>query len=215
MARWLSRWLASRFGCAEVRAQEAELLRKWEFAQANDFELVEADPFKDEMQAAFDLADTSPAEGFARLLDLANRGSIHSMHKVGWCYATGSGVTEDKDRAGAWYRRAFESGSDRGLLEYGAYLVWRDRIEEATKVYEAGWERGFVPAIYRLIRLHLRPTLPLEDRLAWMPSLEWAARRWSPCCSLPSHEVPLAWMVRRPRHSARPQTGVRRRRSHP
>lgn len=164
----------------EFEAEQARLLKTWEYAQINDWDLMDTDPHKDEAEAAAHLIDEAPTEGFGRLLDFAQKGSLYSMNFVGWCYAVGTGVTKDWDQAQVWYRRAFEGGSDRGLLEYGAHLVWKDRNDEAEKVYEAGWQRGFVPAVYRLIRLRLRPTLSLTERLAWKPSLEWAAEAGHP-----------------------------------
>ena len=173
-------WLRSKIGMAEFAAEQRRLLTKWEYAQANDWTIFDADPFKDELMSAVRLHDASPKEGFVRLLDFANRGSLYSTHYVAWSYAVGAGVPKDEDQARAWYRRAFEGGSDRGLLEYGAHLVSRGQRDEAKKVYETGWRRGFVPAVYRLIRLHLRPTLPLAERLAWKPSLEWAVEAGHP-----------------------------------
>ncbi|WP_394761983.1 hypothetical protein [Phenylobacterium sp.] len=173
-------WLHSKIGMGEFAAEQRERLTKWEYAQANDWGIFDADPFKDELMSAIRLHDASPEEGFVRLLDFANRGSLYSTHYVAWSYGVGAGVPKDKDQAQAWYRRAYEGGSDRGLLGYGAYLVSRGQNDEAEKVYETGWRRGFVPAVYRLIRLRLRPTLPLAERLAWKPSLEWAVEAGHP-----------------------------------
>ena len=164
----------------EFAVEQRKLLTKWEYAQANDWAIFDADPFKDELISAIRLHDASPEEGFVRLLDFANRGSLYSTHYVAWSYAVGTGARKDRDEAQAWYRRAYEGGSDRGLLEYGAYLVSGGQNYEAEKVYEAGWRRGFVPAVYRLIRLRLRPTLPLAERLAWKPSLEWTVEAGHP-----------------------------------
>jgi TPR repeat protein len=164
----------------DFAAEQLKLLRRWEYAQANDWDILQADPFKDEVLAAIRLHDASPKEGFVQLLDFANRGSIYSAPYVAWSYAVGWGVPKDPEEAQAWYRRAFEGGSDRGLLDYGADLVSRGQIGEAEKVYEAGWQRGFVPAVYRLIRLNLRSTLPLAERLAWKVPLEWAASEGHP-----------------------------------
>jgi TPR repeat protein len=173
-------WLQAKLGMAEYRAENAARLSKWEYAQGNDWDLLAADPFKDAVKASATLVDTSPEEGFAQLLDLANRGSLFGMNYVAWCYASGTGVTKDLDQAQAWYRRAYEGGSDRGLLDYGGYLVSTDRSDEAEKVYEAGWARGFAPAVYRLARIRLKAKLPLAKRLAWKPSLEWAAAAGHP-----------------------------------
>lgn len=176
----LKSWLRSKLGMAEWEAEEAGRLRTWEFAQANDWELLDADPLAEEVKAAFRLSDASPDAEFERLRDLAEKGSPFSMKHVAWRLAVGSGVGQDRDAAQAWFRRAFEAGSDRALLEYGAALASRGQIAEAEKVYEAGWRRGFVPAVYRLIRLRLTPSLPAQDRLAWKAALEWAAEAGHP-----------------------------------
>ena len=119
----LKSWLGSKIGIDEFRAEQRRLLKEWEYAQINDWDLLDEDPHKDEAKAAARLLDDSPAEGFGLLLDFANRGSLYSMNFVAWCYAVGTGVAKDWDQAEAWYRRAFEGGSDRGLLEYGNYLL--------------------------------------------------------------------------------------------
>jgi len=176
----LKAWLHSKIGMAEFVAEQARLVKKWEFAQTNDWSVLDADPLKDEVNAAICLREDAPERAFTRLLDLASQGSLYSMNWVAWCYAVGAGVTKDWDKAQGWYRRAYEGGSDRGLLEYGAYLVSKRQLGGAEKVYEAGWQRGFVPAVYRLIRIRLKPTLPLKERLAWKPALEWAAEAGHP-----------------------------------
>lgn len=176
----LKSWLHSKLQMDEFAAREREALRAWEYAQTNDWAVFDGDPFKDELMEAIRLYAASPDKGFVRLLDFAERGSLYSTNYVAWSYASGEGVLRDVDQAQAWYRRAYEGGSDRGLLDYGQYLVATGYTDEAEKVYEAGWQRSLIPAVYRLIRLRLRPTLPLVDRLSWKPSLEWAARAGHP-----------------------------------
>ena len=171
----LKSWLSSKLGMTEFREDQAKRLKTWEYSQINDWDLLDADPHKEDAQAAARLVDVSPEEGFARLLDIANRGSLYGMNHIAWCYWAGTGITKDIGQAEAWWRRAYEDGSDRGLLEYGALLVREGREEEAAKVYDAGWQRGFAPAVYRLVRMRLRPTLSLSERLTWKPSLQWAA----------------------------------------
>ncbi len=176
----LKSWLRSKLDTDEFAVRQRKALKAWEYAQTNDWAVFDADPFKDELMEAIRLHAASPEEGFIRLLDFADRGSLYSTNYVAWSYASGTGVQRDDDQAQAWYRRAYEGGSDRGLLDYGQYLVAKGQTDEAEKVYEAGWERGLVPAVYRRIRLHLRPTMPLAERLSWRPSLEWAAQSGHP-----------------------------------
>ena len=176
----LKSWLRSKLGMAEFEAEQTKRLKAWEYAQINDWDLLEADPFKDEARDAARLIETSPEAAFDRLLALAKQGSLYSMNFVAWCLVVGTGATEDVDEAMAWYQRAYEGGSDRALLEFGAFLVWKGQTVEAEQVYEAGWQRAFVPAVYRLIRMRLKPSLPLRTRLTWKPSLEWAAAAGHP-----------------------------------
>ncbi len=173
-------WLRSTLDTSGFAAERREALRAWEYAQTNDDAVFDADPFKDELMEAIRLHAVSPEEGFLQLLDFAERGSIYSANYVAWSYASGTGVQEDEAQALTWYRRAYEGGSERGLLDYAQCLMATGRTDEAEKVYEAGWERNLVPAVYWLIRLRLRPTLPLADRLSWKPSLEWAAQSGHP-----------------------------------
>ncbi len=173
-------WLRSRLGMPDFNEEQAERLRTWEYAQTNDWNLLETDPQKEEVKASVRLLDHTPEDGFAQLLQLANSGSVFCMNFVAWCYWSGTGMSRDLDQAMAWWRRAYENGSDRGLLEYGACLAGNGRADEAERIYEAGWERGFAPAVYRLIRMRLTPSLPLPARLEWQPSLEWAADEGHP-----------------------------------
>lgn len=176
----LMSWLRSTLDTSEVAAGQREALQAWEYAQTNDEAVFDADPFKDGLMEAIGLQAVSPEEGFLQLLSFAERGSLYSANYVAWSYASGTGVRQNEEQALAWYRRAYEGGSERGLLDYGQCLMATGRTDEAETVYEAGWERSLVPAVYRLIRLRLRPTLPLADRLSWKPSLEWAAQSGHP-----------------------------------
>ena len=103
--------LWSKLGLDAFKAEQAQLLAKWEYDQTNDWDLLDADPFKDALLAAADLIEEAPEESFARMLGFAQAGSLYGMNSVAWCYAVGTGVTKDWDQAQTWHRRAYEGGS--------------------------------------------------------------------------------------------------------
>lgn len=176
----LKSWVHAKLGTEDILIEHAQRLWKWEDNQTNDGALNEADPLWPEVSTASDLLHNNPEEAFPLLLELAGKGSVWSMILVAWCYGGGSGVDKSYEEAEHWYRSAYEAGSDLALLRYADYLNWRGDHDTLQTVYEAGWARGFVPAVYRLIRMRLKPTLTLEDRLSWKPSLEWAAAAGHP-----------------------------------
>lgn len=179
-AMGLRSWIWTKLGMPELRAEQRRRLRAWEREQANDWDLIESDPLSVQVKAAIDLLDDNPLEAFPRLLGLAQNGSVWSTVLVGWCFGSGTGVDENWEQAEHWYRLAYEAGSEHGLLRYAEYLDWRGDTDSLQKVYEAGWEKGLTPAVFRLIRMRLKPTMTLADRLAWKPALEWAAETGHP-----------------------------------
>ena len=43
----------------------------------------------------------------------ANQGNADAQGGLGWCYATGEGVTKDLAKAKEWYEKAAAQGNDR------------------------------------------------------------------------------------------------------
>lgn len=119
----------------------------WDYAQANDREIYEADPLIGPVQDAIEKMQSQPTWGFANLLALAERGSVWAMLHVAGAYLSGQGAQADSMQAETWYRRAFEAGSLRALLDYGGLLRNRGEFERAEKVYAVGAAQDWGPAL--------------------------------------------------------------------
>ena len=157
-----------------------EYCRAWDYAQANDTAILEGDPQKDRVLEAVRLRKSDPERGFAKLLPLAKKGSAWGMLHVAWCYHHGRGVEVSRAAAEDWYRRAYEAGSQRAMLDYGRMLARRGDVALRGAVYGAGADRNWAPALYRLARLRLEGPRTQESFLDALPLLEQAARLGSP-----------------------------------
>ena len=149
------RWLARKLGLPSPEARR-KLLRDWDYAQIDDWKVLSADPNKDSAIAAASLHASAPEEAFHALLGLAEEGSVWSMLWVAWCYHTGQGVLSDMAQSEAWFRRAFEGGSERGLLEYGKLQWSRGDLEKCEATFSVGAANGWAPAQYWLARVRVR-----------------------------------------------------------
>lgn len=154
--------------------------RAWDYAQANDDEIRNSDPEQDRVADAANLLDRDPSHAFFLLLTLAREGSVWAMVNLGWCCAVGCGVPANPTDAEYWYKRAYEAGCDRALLDYAGMLERRDALDLAQKAYTAVAARGWAPAIFHAARLELRNAKTLEARLRQKPNLERAAALGSP-----------------------------------
>jgi hypothetical protein len=79
-------------------------------------------------------------------------------------YHTGTGTTQDWAQAEKWLVRAYQAGSDYGLICLGCLYERSERSEKAQEVYRAGVARGFVPAMVYLAA-------------SYRKSADWAQRR--------------------------------------
>lgn len=164
-------------------AQQAEISRQWrawDYAQANDRQIRDADPEQDQVTDAASLLDRDPDRAFFLLLTLAQQGSVWAMVNLGWCCAVGCGAPTNATDAEYWYKRAYDAGCDRALLDYAGMLERRGALHLAQEVYAAGAARGWAPAIFHAVRLDLRDAKTLEARLRQKPNLERAAALGSP-----------------------------------
>jgi TPR repeat protein len=104
------------------------------------------------------------AAGREFISDLILRGSVWSMANVGNLFEYGNGTARDLAQAEKWYLRAYEAGSDYGLIWLGHLYQQSGRYEQARVVFQAGVARGFVPAMVRLA-------------LSYRNSPDWPQRR--------------------------------------
>lgn len=176
--RKLSNWLDARAG----PPHSADLLkyeRNWDYDQANR-QPRDAEPDRDRLTAALTLVPTEPARAFAELLALSDAGSLVATNAVGERYYWGIVAPKDREEGERWFKRAFELGSRRGLLNYGLALFRRHAYAEAAAVFGQGAADDWAPALYWLARLQVPQLGLLKGVRRARPMLERAAELGSP-----------------------------------
>jgi hypothetical protein len=152
------KWLCARInaGCAETHAEFHKRANSWDFEQVDDTALLERDPEQDRIKEAFLVREADPEAFFRRLLELAKQGSVWSMNHVASSYFRGFGVAPDPVEAEAWFRRAFEGGSEYAQLRYGKILGRRGDYDTCEEVFGVGVAKDWAPALYWSARFRLR-----------------------------------------------------------
>ncbi len=143
--------------CKACEAANAALDKKLSAgldAQMNTLEIWQRETNDERVAHAHELLTTDPAEAFKECLPLAEQGSVWSMAAVGWAFHTGNGTPRDLTQAEKWYRRAFEGGSDYGLLWLGLLYLKQRQYAKAEEVFRTGVERGWLPAMSYLARTY-------------------------------------------------------------
>jgi hypothetical protein len=148
--------------CENARATFDKKMDAWLYAQSNNVEILERETDLSAVNQAYE--ETDPAESFRQYLALAEKGSVWSMATVGWMLQTGTGTEQDLSQAEKWLVRAYQAGSDYGLICLGCLYERSERSEKAQEVYRAGVARGFVPAMVYLA-------------VSYRKSPAWAQRR--------------------------------------
>jgi TPR repeat protein len=148
--------------CETARATFDKKMDAWLHAQSNNVEILERETDLSAVNQAYE--ETDPAESFRQYLALAEKGSVWSMATVGQMLQTGTGTEQDLSQAEKWLVRAYQAGSDYGLICLGCLYERSERSEKAQEVYRAGVARGFVPAMVYLAA-------------SYRKSPDWAQRR--------------------------------------
>lgn len=144
-------WLDRKFGREPHFAERWRQERKWEYEQA-DRQSWDNEPDRTGLTEALTLNLTNPDGAHALLLALAHSGSPRATNALGEHYLFGRGAPKDAKEAEAWFKRAFELGSRRGLLNYGRALYRRRDFDAATAVFERGAAEDWSPALFWLAR---------------------------------------------------------------
>jgi len=152
----------------------------WELAQVDSGPLWAAELYPERLATALRMAAEAPENGFGDLLDLALGGSIIAMNAAGEFYYWGRGVAVDRALGEDWFRKSFEEGSQRALLNYGWALVRRNELGLAETVFRSGAEEDWGPALYGLATTLLRRSRSAEARQEARHLLERAAAKGSP-----------------------------------
>jgi TPR repeat protein len=134
----------------------------WLHAQSNNVEVMERETDPEAILQAYEQTDL--VKSFRQYLALAEKGSVWGMAAVGQMFQTGTGTTQDWAQAEKWLVRAYQAGSDYGLICLGWLYEQSERSEKAQEVYRAGVARGFVPAMVYLAA-------------SYRKSADWAQRR--------------------------------------
>jgi len=132
-------------------------------AQSNDVALFLADPLEDEVRAACKLWTTDAAQAVAAWTPLAEAGSVWSMISLGTAYRDGRGAPKDDAKAEVWFRRAFEAGSDAGVVFLGDLYASSGRYVEAREVLAVGAARDLAEAQWRMALILLRKPASAEN----------------------------------------------------
>jgi TPR repeat protein len=148
--------------CETARATFDKKMDAWLCAQSNNVEIMERETDPSAVYQAYE--ETDPAKSFRQYLALAEKGSVWSMATVGQMLQTGTGTEQDLSQAEKWLVRAYQAGSDYGLICLGCLYERSERSEKAQEVYRAGVARGFVPAMVYLAA-------------SYRKSPDWAQRR--------------------------------------
>jgi TPR repeat protein len=169
--------------CEKCKAVRAALDKKWIAwfeAQSNAVAVMERETDPAALQQAYDLSKTDPAESFRQYFALAEAGSVWSMGVVGYMFAHGDGTAMDLAQAEQWYLRAYQAGSDYGLIWLGGLYQQLGQHEKARQVFRTGVERGFVPAMARLAATYMRSPGWRQKRDEAMALLEQASAAGDP-----------------------------------
>jgi TPR repeat protein len=148
--------------CETARATFDKKMDAWLHAQSNNVEILEREADLSAVNQAYE--ETDPAKAFRQYLALAEKGSVWSMATVGWMLQVGTGTEQNLSQAEKWLVRAYQAGSDYGLICLGCLYERSERSETAQEVYRAGVARGFVPAMVYLA-------------VSYRKSPDWAQRR--------------------------------------
>jgi hypothetical protein len=182
MANWplaLFDWVGKQLGLPS-RDETWKWGTDWDYAQCNDFEVLEADSLRDQVDEAVALRKTDPKAGFLKLQELAEHGSVWSMVKVAACYRTGLGVAADAAQAEEWYRRASEQGCESALLNYCSLLISRGDRNAAEAAYSVAAAKDWAPALFWLAQSRTKRSKSHKTLLEVRPLIERAAALGSP-----------------------------------
>jgi TPR repeat protein len=148
-------WLIERESPGRV-ADLKQQVRAQEYRGLNSDALFQVETDQARLRELYELWEIDPGRAFSEFLALAEEGSVWSMQQVAAALESGLGGAVDPTRAEEWYRRAFERGSDMGLLRAGYLAFMRGAVDEARNILSGGAERGLAAAMRLLAEIELR-----------------------------------------------------------
>jgi TPR repeat protein len=151
----LLEWLVERESPGWVENLKQQVQAK-EYRGLNSNALFQAEADQGRLRELHELWESDPGRAFTEFLALAEAGSVWSMGQVATALESGLGTSIDRARAEEWYRRAFERGSDLGLIRAGYLAFARGAVDVARNILSSGVERGLAPAMRLLADIELR-----------------------------------------------------------
>jgi TPR repeat protein len=140
--------------CEAANAAMNKNAQAWLYAQLNTQAIWERELDHERIRHAHSLAEGDPTRSFNEFLALSEQGSTWSMNCMGAAFETGAAAAPDAVQAEKWYLRAYDGGSDYGLLQLGRLYLSSQRYAKAEEVFRTGVERGFAPAMFYLARTY-------------------------------------------------------------
>jgi TPR repeat protein len=186
--------------CETAKAALDKKIISWTDAQTNETVIWEREADQERIHFAHSLLSDDPTQSLQEYLALAEQGSLWSLVRVAAAFASGTGTPVDPAQAEKWYRRAYEGGSDVGLLRLGHHYLRSRQYTKAEEVFRTGTERGLAPAMSRLAWTYSKSA-------HWSQKREDAARargrRGRSLREALSRAHDDAWLVRSAPYSAR------------
>jgi TPR repeat protein len=145
---------------AEAENLDAELLSRGTNSDA--LALADRDPAR--LREVYELWKSCPPDAFSQFLSLAEDGSIWSMAQVGYAHEAGEGTRRDRVQAEKWYLKAYEEGSDFGLLRSSVLALKRGDEARAREILNNGISRGLTKAMTALAGMELSLSRTEEAR---------------------------------------------------
>ena len=129
-------------------------------------------------------ASRSEAAGAEQLRKQALRGNARAQTELGFRYATGHGVPQNRDQAFYWYSRAAEQGDPDGQYLLGlAYDKGHGVTSDAVRAYmwlNLAAARSTRRATYYT---RIRDAVASKLTLAQLERGQWLATQWRPVAS--------------------------------
>ncbi len=90
---------------------------------------------------------------------------LWSMIQVGYAYEAGLGISRDRAQAEKWYLKAYEEGSDFGLLRSSILAFRRGDEDSARAILREGVSRGLTKAMTAFAGMELSLSRTEEARI--------------------------------------------------
>jgi hypothetical protein len=156
----------------------------WDCAHSNKWEILRREADRDALTQAFNLYASDPQAAFRLWLELAERGSVWSMFEVATGYTGERGVATDPGEAEKWFKRGFEAGDQRAMLECARMAVESGDYAAAEAILQGGVDQDWAPAMFWLAWYRHKQSDSRETYRNVRPLLEAAGQQGHPAAQM-------------------------------